>query len=180
MRSVCAFASDVTSVHCQESRLPAQTSIEPRVVAGLADEMAGLAGEREAESGLAILAAHACRVQTSDRARDQVFPRVVRPAAPPVHDAGSGLSTERDTCFVNIVRPHRTPWPPSPQRALLGKPAGEATDRNKCTLQSRRCLFGYSGRSSLQRRNLRWAVGPSEGRWRALMPARQPSGLGGG
>jgi hypothetical protein len=110
MRSVCAFASDATSVHCQESRLPAQTSIEPRVVAGLADEMAGLAGEREAESGLAILAAHACRVQTSDRARDQVFPRVVRPAAPPVHDAGSGLSTERDTCFVNIVRPHGTPW----------------------------------------------------------------------
>jgi hypothetical protein len=27
--------------------------------------------------------------KTSDRARDQVFPRVVRRAAPPVHDAGS-------------------------------------------------------------------------------------------
>jgi hypothetical protein len=33
--------------------------IEPRVLLSLADEMAGLAGEREAESGLAILAAHA-------------------------------------------------------------------------------------------------------------------------
>jgi hypothetical protein len=33
--------------------------IEPRVMLGIADEMAALAGEREAESGLAILAAHA-------------------------------------------------------------------------------------------------------------------------
>ena len=34
-------------------------ALEPRVLLGLADEMAGLAGDREAESGLAILAAHA-------------------------------------------------------------------------------------------------------------------------
>jgi hypothetical protein len=33
--------------------------IEPRVLLGVADEMAALAGEGEAESGLAILAAHA-------------------------------------------------------------------------------------------------------------------------
>jgi hypothetical protein len=33
--------------------------LEPRVLLAVADEMAGLAGEREAESGLAILAAHA-------------------------------------------------------------------------------------------------------------------------
>jgi hypothetical protein len=33
--------------------------LEPRALLAIADEMAGLAGEREAESGLAILAAHA-------------------------------------------------------------------------------------------------------------------------
>lgn len=33
--------------------------LEPRVLLAIADEMAALAGEREAESGLAILAAHA-------------------------------------------------------------------------------------------------------------------------
>ena len=33
--------------------------LEPRVLLGVADEMANLAGEREAESGLAILVAHA-------------------------------------------------------------------------------------------------------------------------
>jgi hypothetical protein len=33
--------------------------LEPRVLLAVADEMAALAGEREAESGLAILAAHA-------------------------------------------------------------------------------------------------------------------------
>ena len=33
--------------------------LEPRVLLGVADEMAALASEREAESGLAILAAHA-------------------------------------------------------------------------------------------------------------------------
>lgn len=33
--------------------------IEPRALLGIADEMAALAGEREAQSGLAILAAHA-------------------------------------------------------------------------------------------------------------------------
>jgi hypothetical protein len=30
------------------------------------------------------------------------------------HDGGSGLSIERDTCFVNIVWPHPTPWFISP------------------------------------------------------------------
>src|SRR5512133_3707615 len=33
--------------------------LEPRVLLAVADEMAALAGEREAESGLSILAAHA-------------------------------------------------------------------------------------------------------------------------
>jgi hypothetical protein len=33
--------------------------LEPRVLLAIADELAGLAGEREPESGLAILAAHA-------------------------------------------------------------------------------------------------------------------------
>lgn len=33
--------------------------LEPRVLLAIADEMAGLAGEREPESGLAILSAHA-------------------------------------------------------------------------------------------------------------------------
>jgi hypothetical protein len=95
------------------------------------------------------------------------------------HDRGSRLSTGRDTCFVNIVRPHRTPWfisewrrgnhivgwpagewacqqlpawrgvatlpcvGTSPElvlgfgagRKALRKPAGHATDRNKCTLR---------------------------------------------
>lgn len=34
-------------------------ALEPRVLLAVADEMAGMAGEREAGSGLAILAAHA-------------------------------------------------------------------------------------------------------------------------
>jgi hypothetical protein len=41
--------------------------IEPRVLLGDADEMAGLAGEREAESGLAILAAHAAQGRRANR-----------------------------------------------------------------------------------------------------------------
>jgi hypothetical protein len=57
----------------------------------------------------------------------------VRPVRVVVGGVDAYDAFERDTCFVNIVRPHRTPWPPFPQRALMGKPAGEATDRNKCT-----------------------------------------------
>jgi hypothetical protein len=92
--------------------------------------------------------------KTSDWALDQVFPRVVRPAARPVHGAGSGLSIERDTCFVNIVRRHRPPCltsdrsrDPSAIRGTVSgfRPAERARgtpsqghDRNTCTLQASR------------------------------------------
>lgn len=48
---------------------------------------------------------------------------------------GSDRPPGGDTCFVNIVGRHRTPMAPPYQRALIGKPAREDTDRNRCTLQ---------------------------------------------
>jgi hypothetical protein len=47
--------------------------------------------------------------KTSDRARDQVFFESLDLLGLRGRD-GIGTVNRRDTCFVNIIRPHRTPW----------------------------------------------------------------------
>src|SRR6266545_886843 len=67
-------------------------------------------------------------------ARDQVLPRVHSTClASAATMGGSRPSAGRDTCFLNIVRPHRTPWFISGWRrgiASWGGPQGSALANN--------------------------------------------------
>jgi hypothetical protein len=73
--------------------------------------------------------------KTSDRARDHVFLRVRSTCSASAATMGIQTVHQARHLFPEHCPATLNPMGPSPQRALKGKTAGEATDRDKCTLQ---------------------------------------------
>jgi hypothetical protein len=102
--------------------------------------------------------------ETRIRPVSRSFFEFARPAAASAATMGeSGLSTERDTCFLNIIWRHRTPWFISGWRRGIHQPSweqfrvpvqpnggqrethGQGHDRNRCTLNPGRPVKAKAG-----------------------------------